>query len=152
MPNGRQRRASSFETAARHESKRAETILFRPAFSSRSPPSADMAIDRTSLLPFASALPERLVRRLGFADGLLMIPAAAAERFVQARGALVDRLGLTRATIAGRRTASGWKWIDFGRPLTCGHRTSPCRRDAARHGAPDSFSCGYETGYRWCSR
>ena len=126
--------------------KRAETISFRPFFSS--------SADRRNGAPFrwrasASALP----RRLGFVDRFLMIPAATADGLVHRHRRLVaGGVCFAVTATAESRAAPGRKLIDLCGPViqTGVHCNSPLSRNAWLHGAPDSFSCGYQPRYRPC--
>jgi hypothetical protein len=105
----------------RFQMKKAETASFRPFFTSCCPDSdacTPLDIRLTSLFP----------RRHDFADGLFVIPAAAAERLVHTGRRLVDRgLGLLMALTARQRAASDRKLVDLGRSAlwTRRHQHSP---------------------------
>jgi hypothetical protein len=100
------------------ESKRAETISFRPFFSF-SPTPAMARHFRWG--PLASALP----RRLGFVDRFLMIPAATADGLIHRQRAVVSGFGLGVAAAAESRATPGRELIDLGRSViqTCVHTT-----------------------------
>src|SRR6202022_1959960 len=89
-----------------------------------------------SSLRLASALP----LRLGFLDGFLVIPAAAAGGLVEAFREAIGGvgLGLLIATSAESRTAPGRELVDLRGPViqTRIHCSSPCRRAALDQCAP----------------
>jgi hypothetical protein len=103
------------------ESKRAETISFRPFFSFSPTPAAARHFQWGLL---ASALP----RRLGFVDRFLMIPAATADGLIHRhRPVVASGMDFAVATAAESRAAPGRELIDRGRPLiqACVHATPP---------------------------
>ncbi len=94
--------------------KRAETLWFRPFFSSRSQLNSG---DGGPALHLRLAL--TIPRWLGFLDRRLMVPTATAVDFVDARrGEVGYGFGLIVATSAESRPAPGRELIDPGsRPL-----------------------------------
>src|SRR6185312_9829043 len=109
--------------ADRRQRKRAETISRRPLFNlvglrhrgNHLPPQIAGA---------TSMLPRRLEGRVVFLDGLLVVPASAADHLVHAGGIAINRrFGLAVATTAETRTAPDRELIDLGRSLmeSCTH-------------------------------
>jgi hypothetical protein len=93
--------------------KKDETLWFRPFFGSRSQLNSG---DSGPVLGvrLASTFP----RGLGFLDRGLVVPAATAIDFVDARrGEVGDGFGLVIATSAESRSAPGRKLVDPGGPL-----------------------------------